>query len=425
MESKNIRVIDEHSIERTANVICAFDIDGSEYVTYWIERDAENDNVFVSKLLKNLDGTSNMVNIEDTMEKSKISDTVKELIKYSIDNENDKLPNQTITLPSGKNVLVVPVLINKDQNINVQKTYITTVKKSVTKVSDQYYEIKVEEKEVAPVVTPVVPTEVKPEPVVVPVVEPTPVTPAPETPVVPEVAPAAPAMPMPEVAPIPVVSPEPVLPVIPEVETPKVETPVVEAPKVAEPVVAPILPAEPKAEEVVVAPVPVVETPTLAPQIESTTVVPEVTPATPVVPTPEVAPAPVVTPEPVVTSQPTVVTPVPEPATVAPEAPVESKLVFDASKETNLNQALGEVSNEATIPVENIAPVREFGQDEPVVSNPVPEVAATDISQVGPVLKKKMGFANSKFFMVVAIAFFLASCVFLGYEVFNYFQLKG
>ena len=35
----------------------------------------------------------------------------------------------------------------------------------------------------------------------------------------------------------------------------------------------------------------------------------------------------------------------------------------------------------------------------------------------------KAGFANSKFFMVVAVAFFLASCIFLGYEVFNYFQL--
>ena len=35
----------------------------------------------------------------------------------------------------------------------------------------------------------------------------------------------------------------------------------------------------------------------------------------------------------------------------------------------------------------------------------------------------KAGFASGKFFMVVAIAFFVASCVFLGYEVFHYFQL--
>ena len=35
----------------------------------------------------------------------------------------------------------------------------------------------------------------------------------------------------------------------------------------------------------------------------------------------------------------------------------------------------------------------------------------------------KSGFANNKFFMVIAIMFFVASCVFLGYEVFNYFQV--
>ena len=47
----------------------------------------------------------------------------------------------------------------------------------------------------------------------------------------------------------------------------------------------------------------------------------------------------------------------------------------------------------------------------------------TQVRQVGKKLTKKAGFANSKFFMLVAIAFFLASCIFLGYEVFNYFQL--
>ena len=42
---------------------------------------------------------------------------------------------------------------------------------------------------------------------------------------------------------------------------------------------------------------------------------------------------------------------------------------------------------------------------------------------VVPGVTNKAGFANSKFFMVVAVAFFLASCIFLGYEVFSYFQL--
>ena len=55
----------------------------------------------------------------------------------------------------------------------------------------------------------------------------------------------------------------------------------------------------------------------------------------------------------------------------------------------------------------------------------VPPVQQPAVVQSDPkVLTKKAGFANSKFFMVVAIAFFVASCVFLGYEVFQYFQIK-
>ena len=102
MKNKNVKVIDEHGIDRKASVVFSVDVDGSDYVVYWIERDTDNDNIFVSKLIKNIDGTSNMMNIEDSMEKGKISDIVKELIKYSIDNESNKLTNKTVTLPSGK-----------------------------------------------------------------------------------------------------------------------------------------------------------------------------------------------------------------------------------------------------------------------------------------------------------------------------------
>lgn len=145
MESKNIKVIDEHGIDRNANIIFSMDVDGSDYAVYWIERDSENDNIFVSKLIKNFDNTSNMINIEDTMEKGKIVEIVKELIKYSIDNENDKLSTNSVVLPSGKTVGFSSVIINKEQNINVQKTYITTVKKSVVKVTSEYYDVKVSE----------------------------------------------------------------------------------------------------------------------------------------------------------------------------------------------------------------------------------------------------------------------------------------
>ena len=125
---------------------------------------------------------------------------------------------------------------------------------------------------------------------------------------------------------------------------------------------------------------------------------------TPVVPTPVVS-------EPIVNTTPV----------------TEQPLVFNAAKETNLNAALGEVANTASIPVENIEPVRDFGVETPV--HPVPQPVVEQ--PVAPVVdnaasgtsNKKAGFANSKFFMVVAIAFFLASCIFLGFEVYNYFQI--
>ena len=39
MESKNIKIVDEHGIDRTANVICSIDVSGSDYIVYAIERD--------------------------------------------------------------------------------------------------------------------------------------------------------------------------------------------------------------------------------------------------------------------------------------------------------------------------------------------------------------------------------------------------
>lgn len=91
MESRKVKVIDEHGIDRDANIICKFTIDEKDYVLYSIERDNENDNLFVSKLVNNNDGTSSMVNIEDSVEKNKINEVIKEMITYSINNEEGVL----------------------------------------------------------------------------------------------------------------------------------------------------------------------------------------------------------------------------------------------------------------------------------------------------------------------------------------------
>ena len=172
MNNKNIKIVDEHSIDRNANVMFAFDLEGSEYVTYWIERDEDNGNIFVSKVIKNIDGTFNMMDIDDSMEKAKLSDVVKTLITTAVNDEADKLNGISLTLADGKMINFIAVSFNKEQRINVQKTYITTVKKEVTRVTEKYYDVavKVEQPEISedifPTVTPVVETvqeEIKPE----------------------------------------------------------------------------------------------------------------------------------------------------------------------------------------------------------------------------------------------------------------------
>lgn len=387
MKNRNVKVIDEHNIDRNANVMFALELDGSEYVVYWIERDQDSNNVFVSKVLKNIDGTYNMLNIDDADKKKDVSEIVKVLITNAVSDQSDKLVGTTTTLSNGKVVKFTDVSFNKEQNINVSKTYITTVKKEVTKVAENYYDVIVEETKVADVLPSV-------SPVAEPVVDifPQVVTPIVETPVMVS-------------TPEPVVTPTPVV-VAPE----SVVAPV--APSVVEPITVQTPIVEPT--PIVVTPTPVsVQEPTVGlpqmPVTASTEASPEINVVTPVVEPAVVVPTPVVT------------------ASVAEPVVTEVQpLVFNASSETNLNAALGEVANSTAIPVENIQPVREFGVDAPIaqpsvqpsVITPQPAVMNDNNVNTG-----KAGFANSKFFMVVAIAFFLASCIFLGYEVYNYFQL--
>ena len=396
MESKNVKVIDEHGIDREASVICKFVNNGSDYVLYSIERDGDNDNLFVSKLVNNNDGTSNMVNIEDSAEKTKVNELVKELVTYSIKNEND-VASPSVELPDGNRVDLSSVLFNKDQNINVSKTYVTTVKKAVTNVSEKFYQVENKKEEVEPAV------EAIPE--------------------MPEVE----AVPAPE---------EPVLgsePTNEEIMNSFVEPPVEEVPASKEPLleekVEPVLPVveEIKEEppvvvnEEVVLPAPEVkteETPVLATDSEPVKIEEVKSEPVPIIPT--VSAVPVQVTEPVEVS--------PEPALSVPDETPE--LVFDASKEENLKIALGEVTSDTSVKVDDASSFREFGQDAPVLEAPAPVEAAPVaeapvLEQAGPVktLKRSKGFANSKFVTVIAILFFVAACIFLGYEIFNYFQL--
>ncbi len=95
----------------------------------------------------------------------------------------------------------------------------------------------------------------------------------------------------------------------------------------------------------------------------------------------------------------------------------ENPIRFDASKETNLLGALsGGQSSVGNMPVtpDNLNVVREFGVDEPVT---------TGDGGSAPMSKPVAGFVNSKILLILVIIFFLASCVFLGYEIYKYVTL--
>lgn len=104
-------------------------------------------------------------------------------------------------------------------------------------------------------------------------------------------------------------------------------------------------------------------------------------------------------------------TPTIEPISLASQEPV----VFDASKENNLLNALSdknvEASNKAMLlNDDSLNNVRDFG-GEPVKVNYQPNA-------------RKAGFVNSKLLTVISILFFLASCGFLVYEIFNFINAK-
>lgn len=401
MNNKNIKVVDEHSIDRDANIIFALDLDGSEYVVYWIKRDEDNGNIFVSKVIKNLDGTFNMLNIDDSMEKAKLSDIVKELITTSVNSSDDRLNGTSLTLSDGKMAKFITVLFNKEQNINVQKTYITTVKMEVIRVTEKYFDVKSISEE-AKIFEDIFPTldsasdrsENNTSNIDVF---------SPETDNLSEKLNVISNEPT--VNETVVSNPDNFVTFGSETTIPK-ET--IETPSVLTGVPENVSLSSDNSETLNSASV---SNPSIIEPITIGGVVSNAETSTL-----NVLPNTIPSANNYNSSAPIGV--MEQSNTVAPS------LVIDASKETNLNAALGEAASSTSIPVENIEPVREFGVDN--ISNtsaPQVNVAPQNANQTVNSVVSKAGFANSKFFMVIAVAFFLASCIFLGYEVFNYFQL--
>ena len=86
MSNKTIKLVDEHNINREAKIITIIEYEGTEYVVYSIDRDEENANIFVSKLVK--EGNHLLLDeIQSTDDKEKIDNVVKEMIKLPLEQE--------------------------------------------------------------------------------------------------------------------------------------------------------------------------------------------------------------------------------------------------------------------------------------------------------------------------------------------------
>lgn len=418
MNNRNVKVIDENNIDRDGKVICGFTLNNIDYVLYYIGRDEDNDNLFDSKVIKNFDGTSSMVNIDNDDEKDFVDDIVRKLVKYAVDNDQDTLDGTSVTI-DGKDIAIFNVKFNKEQNITVSKTYVATVKRSVSLVAYNFYKVEEQaKKEETPKEEDSIFVDLNLD----------------EKKESEEEITELPSLDIPEDS---LKVEEPVLEVkndkeeVLEVpasliqEEPKVEAPKVEAPKVEAVVAAPAVKDEPIVATPAVKDEPIVATPAapVTPEpVKVEAVKTEPTPVTPVV-APE-APAPAVAP----------VAPTPAASTPS-DKPV---LFFDASKEANLNSALGEASTDkvVTADVQDVQILRDFGTSDVVpTAEPVatPQVTPTAAPVVTPPVAAsqtgaqpsttKGGFANNKFFTVIAIMLFLGACVFLGYEAFQYFTL--
>lgn len=72
-------MLDENGIEKEAQIITVIEVDNKEYVIYSIEKDTDNDNIYVKELFTDNMGNKNIKDIEEN-NKEKIFNIVKELI---------------------------------------------------------------------------------------------------------------------------------------------------------------------------------------------------------------------------------------------------------------------------------------------------------------------------------------------------------
>lgn len=76
----NFKVVDENGMEHNAEVVTAFSYKEREYLIYSVDKDEENTNILVSRLVKDEEGYDVLEDIEDDNERLEVQNVVKEIL---------------------------------------------------------------------------------------------------------------------------------------------------------------------------------------------------------------------------------------------------------------------------------------------------------------------------------------------------------
>ena len=79
MNNNTFKIIDENNVERIAGIIGTFTYNNNEYLIYNIDRDNENTNIFVSRLVRDINGFDTIKDIDNPTERDIVKNMVKEL----------------------------------------------------------------------------------------------------------------------------------------------------------------------------------------------------------------------------------------------------------------------------------------------------------------------------------------------------------
>lgn len=77
---ENFKVVDENGTEHSAEVVTAFSYKESEYLIYSVDKDEENADILVSRLVKDEEGYDVLEDIEDDSERLEVQNVVKEIL---------------------------------------------------------------------------------------------------------------------------------------------------------------------------------------------------------------------------------------------------------------------------------------------------------------------------------------------------------